>query len=207
MSVDTLEWIVKVLGGLAALATFGTIVAGLFRARRRPAGRESGAVPGLLRSPFFYLLASAVYAGLCLALWLPLPVALSPAARTLSLVIGSALYFAGLSLVLWGRLTLGRMYNVSYSFDVQLYADHRLITHGPFAIVRHPMYLGILLAGLGGILLYRTWTLVYIATNFLGLLVRAKREERALAAEFGETWQAYCRRVPAVLPRISRHGG
>ncbi len=207
MSLDTLEPIVQGLGGLAALATFGTIMVGLLRAWRHPVGRESGAIPGLLRSPLFYLAAGCVYAGLCVVIWLPLPLALSPLAHALSLVTGSVIYLAGLALVLWGRLTLGRMYNVSYSFDVQLYADHRLVTHGPFAIVRHPMYLGILLAGLGGVLLYRTWTLVFIAANFLGLLVRARREERALAAEFGEAWQRYCRRVPAIVPHLDRHGG
>ncbi len=202
--LDSLERAVRLLGGLAALATFVTVMAGILRAWRRPVGRESGSAPGLLRSPVFYLLASVAYAGLCLALWLPLPVTPSPVARILSLSAGGVLYTAGLALVLWGRLTLGSMYNVSYSFDAQLYADHRLVTRGPFAIVRHPMYLGILLAGLGGVLLYRTWTLVFFAANFLGLLVRARREERALAAEFGLAWRDYCRHVPFILPVFRR---
>ncbi len=205
--LDTLEHAVQFMGGLAALVTFGAMAVGLLRAWHHPVGRESGSVPGPLRSPLFYLLASAVYAGLCAALWLPLPLAPpgpSPATRVLLLVAGGVIYFAGLMLMLWARLALGRIYNVSYSFDVQLYADHRLVTDGPFAIVRHPLYLGLLLAGLGGVLLYRTWTLVFIATNFPGLLVRARREERALAAEFGQAWQDYCRRVPFIMPAFRR---
>ena len=107
-------------------------------------------------------------------------------------------------MVLWGRLTLAEMYNVSSSAGVQLYADHRLITHGPFAIVRHPIYLGILLTSTGGLLVYRTWTLLFTTVSFLGLVVRARREEQALAAEFGEEWEVYCRRVPGWAPRILR---
>jgi protein-S-isoprenylcysteine O-methyltransferase Ste14 len=96
------------------------------------------------------------------------------------------------------------MFNVSSGFGVQLYADQRLITRGPFAIVRHPMYLGVLIAALGAILIYRTWTPVFAALNFLGLIYRARREEQILAAEFGEQWAAYCRNVPAWIPRFRR---
>jgi len=62
----------------------------------------------------------------------------------------------GLAFVLWGRLALGRMYFVSTSFGAQLYADHQLVTHEPFAIVRHPMYSGLIAAGIGSLLLYQT---------------------------------------------------
>jgi protein-S-isoprenylcysteine O-methyltransferase Ste14 len=96
------------------------------------------------------------------------------------------------------------MYNVSSSFGAQLYTDQQLITHGPFAYVRHPMYLGILLVGWGGLLLYRTWTFVFIIAHFPVLLVRARHEEQALAIEFGEQWQVYSQRVPAWLPRFFR---
>ncbi len=86
----------------------------------------------------------------------------------------------------------------------QLFAGHRLVTGGPYGLVRHPMYLGILFTGLGGILLYRTWTLAFIALTGIGLVLRARREEQVLAAEFGQAWQDYCRRVPVFFPRIFR---
>jgi protein-S-isoprenylcysteine O-methyltransferase Ste14 len=120
-----------------------------------------------------------------------------------ALMLGSLLYFPGMALVLWGRLSLGQWYNVSSGFGVQLYEDQRLITHGPYAYVRHPMYLGLVLAAVGGLLVYRTWTVAFLLSNALMvLLVRGRREEQALAAEFGEQWQEYCRRVPFVIPRI-----
>jgi len=40
--------------------------------------------------------------------------------------------------------------------------------------------------------------------DFLGLVLRARREEQALADEFGEQWEEYCRRVPGWIPRILR---
>lgn len=99
------------------------------------------------------------------------------------------------------------MFGPSTGFGVRLQAGHRLITSGPYALVRHPMYLAVITAGIGGLLLYRTWAMLAFAVAMFGLTVRAHREEEALAAEFGAAWEAYCRRVPAWLPRIFRKQG
>ncbi len=195
-------WIGR-LGGLAALATMVVIFVGLGGGLRRPVGRVSGSPPALLRQPLFYVLASLGYFGLCYLLWQSLPVQLSTAARLVALILGALMYFAGLALILWGRLALGKLYFVSSSQGAQLFAGHQLFTTGLFALVRHPMYLGILLTGVGGILLYRTWTMVFFALNFFGLMIRARREEQALQEEFGSEWQAYCERTPRFFPRIS----
>jgi protein-S-isoprenylcysteine O-methyltransferase Ste14 len=96
------------------------------------------------------------------------------------------------------------MYFVSTSFGAQLYADHQLVTRGPFALVRHPMYLGLISAALGSLLLYQTWTALAYALFAPFVLLRARREELALSAEFGEQWREYCRRVPAFFPRLGR---
>jgi protein-S-isoprenylcysteine O-methyltransferase Ste14 len=64
------------------------------------------------------------------------------------------------------------------------------------------MYVGALAMGLGGLLLYRTWTLVMLALCTLVFFRRARREEDALSAEFGQQWADYARRVPAWIPRI-----
>jgi protein-S-isoprenylcysteine O-methyltransferase Ste14 len=190
--------------GAAALAVFlVTVFVGMARALRRPRGRATGRGNRALRGPV-YLLIGVPFFALAYLLWRPLPVALSPPLHALALVLGALLYFPGLGLALWGRLALGAMYNVSMSVGVQLHAGHRLITAGPYGLVRHPMYLGIILAVWGGLLLYRTWTCVFAAFVFLGLAVRARREEQALAAEFGAEWDAYCRRVPGWLLRLGR---
>jgi len=200
--VQAIEWWAQRAGAVALLATLATVLWGLWSASGRPKGRETGGVGQILRRPF-YVVASTLYFGLCHALWRPLPWTLSPAARAVALALGSALYFPGVGLVLWARLTLGAAYNTSLSSGAQLLAGQSLITHGPFSLMRHPMYVGINLAALGGLLLYRTWTFVF-ALSFVALIKRARREEEVLAVEFGEQWEEYRRRVPGWIPRLRR---
>jgi protein-S-isoprenylcysteine O-methyltransferase Ste14 len=197
------RWLQRVGLG-AVLGTLTVVLWGVWRGTRRPSGRKVGREPRILRASTTTLLITVAYLGLCYRLWRPLPLVLSRLARVLALILGSLLYFSGLALVLWGRLTLGPMYNVSSSMGAQLYADQRLITHGPFAYVRHPMYLGLWFVGVGGLLLYRTWTYVFLLLQLPAMFVRAWREEQALAAEFGQQWQTYCEQTPAWLPRLFR---
>ena len=200
MAIDVIEKRVRWIGAVAMLVTLASIFAGLGRGLCRPKGRQTGRAKQILRLPV-YLLIGVPYFGFCFCLWRSLPLKLSAQARIVALLLGSLLYFPGLALVFWGRLTLGEMYNASTSFGVELYADQRLITHGPYAIVRHPIYVGLLIAALGGLLVYRTWTLVFLVMNAVGVIVfRGRREEEALALEFGEQWAAYCQQVPACLP-------
>jgi protein-S-isoprenylcysteine O-methyltransferase Ste14 len=195
MSLNAIERRMRWIGAVAMLVPLTSIFVGLGRGLRRPKGRSTGRAKQILRLPV-YLLIGVPYFGFCFYLWRPLPLTLSARAR-----IMAVLYFPGLAFVVWGRLTLGEMYNVSSGFGAELYADQRLITHGPYAIVRHPMYVGLLIAALGGLLIYRTWTLVFLALNALAVIVfRSRREEETLAIEFGEQWAVYCQQVPACLP-------
>lgn len=201
--MNSLTWWVGLVGAVAAIVTLGIVLFGLRQGMRRPKGRSTGLAQQMLRWPV-YLIIGFLFFGTCFLLWRPIPLTLTPFANLLMLVFGALLYFFGLALVLWGRLALGKMYDVSSSLGAHLYADHQLITSGPFAFVRHPMYLGIIMASLGGLLLYRMWTLLFLSVVFLSLVLRAKREEQALAAEFGEQWETYCQQVPAWIPRIWR---
>jgi protein-S-isoprenylcysteine O-methyltransferase Ste14 len=54
------------------------------------------------------------------------------------------------------------------------------------------------------LLLYQTWTMVAFTIFAPFTLLRSRREERVLSAEFGAQWQEYCQRVPAFLPRLSK---
>jgi protein-S-isoprenylcysteine O-methyltransferase Ste14 len=204
MSVEIIAIWLRWFGGLVAYATLGIVLFGIWRGTRRPIGRVSGRAVGWLRSAAFYLLATALFLVFSIVFWQPLPLTFSPAVRVLALAAGALTFFPGLAFVLWGRLALGKMYFVSTSFGTQLYANHQLVTSGPFAFVRHPMYLGLIAAAVGGLLFYQTWTTVAFAAFAPFLLLRARREEQALSAEFGEAWQAYAARVPMILPRTRR---
>jgi protein-S-isoprenylcysteine O-methyltransferase Ste14 len=199
-----IEALVRWAGGLAMLGFVAALLAGLRSAEQREKGRRSGSAPAALWSVWFYAPASVLGLWLMRLLWRPLALDLPAQARSLALGLGALLYFPGVALMLWGRLALGRMYNVSSGLGAQLFAKHQLVTSGPFSIVRHPMYLGGTLAELGALLIYRTWATLLIALlNPPALAMRARREEQALAAEFGQEWVDYCRRVPACFPRVS----
>ncbi len=194
------------IGGLAGLATLALAIWHMLRSVGRPAGRQTGAGARFLRVPFLAL-GTLLFVAAMAWLWRPLPLALPAAVRLATLALGALLYFPALGLYLWGLLTLGAMFAPSTGFGVRLHAGHRLITAGPYALVRHPMYLAVITAGIGGLLLYRTWAMLLFAIAMFGLTVRARREEEALAAEFGAAWEAYCRHVPAWLPRrLARDG-
>jgi len=204
VNLEFAETLLRRAGGLLAFFALAVVFYGIWRGTRHPSGRTSGRVAGWLRSALFYFLATAGFVGISVGFWKPLPLALLPRVHLALLVAGSVIYFSGMAFLLWARLVLGKMYFVSTSFGAQLYADHKLVTNGPFAIVRHPMYLGLIAAALGSLLLYRTWTALAYALFAPFVLMRARREELALSAEFGEEWRVYCRRVPAFLPRFRR---
>ncbi len=198
--MDTFELWLGRIGGAAGLATLALAVWCMLVSVRRPAGRQTGPGARFLRAPILAL-ATLLFAAAMVWLWRPLPLALPAPVRFASLALGALLYFPSLGLYLWGLRTLGAMFAPSTGFGVRLQAEHRLITAGPYALIRHPMYLAVIAAGSGGLLLYRTWAMLFFAVAMFGLAIRARREEEALAAEFGAAWQAYCRRVPAWLPR------
>jgi len=201
MTLELVDRIVRVAGGLLAYTTLAVLFYGIWRGIKRQEGRTTGHTGVWLRSPWFYLITSALFFGVCYFGWETLPLTVSQSTRLWMLALGSLLYFPGMSLVLWARFTLGDNYFPSTGLGVQLFAGHQLVTNGPFAILRHPMYAGLILAAPGSLLIYMTWTTLFLACFAPLITIRAYREEIALAAEFGVQWQAYCRRVPKWIPR------
>jgi len=82
-----------------------------------------------------------------------------------------------------------------------------LVERGPYARVRHPLYVGLGLLAVGSILVHPSRPVVIGGASLLaGLALKITREERALAAAFGPRWDDYRRRVPRLLPRLRRRG-
>ncbi len=204
--VDQIEGILQVFGLGFIVVVLGTSITRMLLGLRQPAGRSVGQT-AWLRSSLFYLIASVIFFGICAVLWKPLPISFSIPWHGIMLVGGVLLLSGGLSLYAWGMFSLGKMHSGSTSMGAQLYLGHKLVTSGPYRYVRHPMYLGIMIAPFGGLLLFHNWTMLLVSLGFLFLPRRARREEQALAAEFGKEWQEYARKVPAFLPNFFRKPG
>jgi protein-S-isoprenylcysteine O-methyltransferase Ste14 len=145
---------------------------------------------------------SAVGAYSVYRLWTPIAIPVSPPVSFVLRVIGLGVVSVGASLFLWARKTLGAMYNASTSSAVQLQSNHHLIQHGPFAFVRHPIYLSYWIIPAGLFTMYRTWVLIVILLLMLiSLTKRARREEQVLEAAFGDEWRNYARQVPRFIPQ------
>jgi protein-S-isoprenylcysteine O-methyltransferase Ste14 len=117
----------------------------------------------------------------------------SPAVRWTGLVLA----VLGMGLIFWSGLALGRL----YSQEVTLQESHRLITRGPYRLVRHPRYLGIAMLGTGLSLLFRSWLgLALTAAAMAIVLLRIRDEEAMMRREFGAEWEAYTRKTRKLLP-------
>ncbi|MCQ3938409.1 MAG: hypothetical protein DPW18_15375 [Chloroflexi bacterium] len=204
MNLNVIENAIRWVGGVFAYAALGIVLFGVWRGTQRRVGRSTGTAGKLLRNWWFYLASTIFFFGIAWLGWVPLKWTFPPQARIWVLIFGSLSYFFGMAFVLWGRLALGKNYFVSTGFGAQLFADHQLITTGPYAIVRHPMYAGLMLASIGALLLYNTWTTLFFVFFSPLTMLRVRQEETALSAEFGEEWKEYCRRVPAFIPRLRK---
>jgi protein-S-isoprenylcysteine O-methyltransferase len=114
--------------------------------------------------------------------------------------LGAGLFAAGTGLRWWSIVHLGRFFSV----DVAIACDHRVVETGPYRVVRHPSYTGLLLqcAGLGVVLGTALSFFVIIVPAFLVLFHRIRVEERALLANFGNAYAAYARGTKRLLPGI-----
>jgi protein-S-isoprenylcysteine O-methyltransferase Ste14 len=115
-------------------------------------------------------------------------------------LIGLILTILGLAFAAWARDVLGR----NWSGRVVIQVDHQLITAGPYAYVRHPLYTGLITALAGTALVsgdYGSLLGFFIAVNIFRL--KASREEQLLETEFGATYSTYRARTGGILPRIA----
>jgi protein-S-isoprenylcysteine O-methyltransferase len=120
--------------------------------------------------------------------------------REVSRVVAVVLFAAGIALRWWAIVTLGRFFTV----DVQIAKDHELVERGPFRVVRHPSYTGVLLAFLGFALSLGNWAalLVILVPISVALGRRMNVEEEALRNALGVPYITYLRRTKRLVPGI-----
>jgi protein-S-isoprenylcysteine O-methyltransferase Ste14 len=106
----------------------------------------------------------------------------------------------GFSFCWWARIHLGTL----WSSSVTRKADHRIIDTGPYGLVRHPIYTGIITASAAMAIEAGTpGGLLGLALVVLGFWIKARLEERFLRAELGaEAYDAYSRRTAMLFPRL-----
>jgi len=111
------------------------------------------------------------------------------------------LTLVGLLFTWWARIHLGRL----WSGSITRKEGHRVIDSGPYALVRHPIYTGMIFALFATAIEEATISgLAGAALIAFGLWLKARIEERFLSAELGaDAYNAYRRRVPMLIPRIS----
>jgi protein-S-isoprenylcysteine O-methyltransferase len=113
--------------------------------------------------------------------------------------VGLALTAAGIGFALWARMWIGR----NWSGRVTVKEDHELIQSGPYAIVRHPIYSGFLLAILGtAICQGELRSLLALPLATLGWTFKLRLEEAFMTQQFGSVYVDYKRRVKALVPFV-----
>jgi protein-S-isoprenylcysteine O-methyltransferase Ste14 len=114
--------------------------------------------------------------------------------------VAASLIFAALAAVLsWSSVHhLGRQFRI----QAGLYEDHQLVRSGPYAVVRHPIFVSLLAALLCTLLVLTPWQwcVVSLALFLAGTEIRIRTEERLLASRFPDEFPEYRRHVPAYLP-------
>jgi len=112
---------------------------------------------------------------------------------------GAAITVAGLLFCVAARQHLGN----NWSQAVTVKKDHELITSGPYALVRHPIYTGMLLGLAGTAVAVAEWRgLVAVALAFIALWSKLTLEEKWMREHFGSSYEEYSRRVAALVPHI-----
>jgi protein-S-isoprenylcysteine O-methyltransferase Ste14 len=187
------------LGGVLAMRAYFSVrvrrSGGRITPDRRAVERE-GLVLFLVRViAFFILLAVLVLYGFG-----------SPWMRSLAVPFPDGLRAAGFFLAvvslifeIWTQTVLDR----EWSPQLQLQSDHRLVTAGPYARMRHPIYTALVGWAAGFALVTANWIFVAFAVlTPMILFLRVPREEKMMLDQFGEEYRKYMERTGRFLPKI-----
>jgi protein-S-isoprenylcysteine O-methyltransferase Ste14 len=113
--------------------------------------------------------------------------------------VAAALAVSGLVLAVWARFALGR----NWSGQVTLKEDHELVTSGPYAVVRHPIYTAvILLFGGFAILLSSASAWLGLALMTVSFWIKLRQEEALMLGQFPDAYPAYMAHTKRLLPAL-----
>jgi protein-S-isoprenylcysteine O-methyltransferase Ste14 len=113
--------------------------------------------------------------------------------------IGVIMLAVGCAMLVWTFVSLGR----NLTDTVVTRQDHRLVQHGPYRWIRHPLYDSAALLTIAISAMAANWFLLATGVVILGLLVmRTRTEETNLVARFGDSYRSYMKRTGRFVPRI-----
>lgn len=190
---DALDVTYLTLVGLAGLLAFWDAPLRLYRAMRREA---------VTRSRWYHavnLLSVLLLVGWAGLLWAGLDTTLLPGRGLPSVarLVGLAVAIGGLGYGLWAKLVMG----ASFAPTAAIPEDKRVVTRGPFAQVRHPFYVGMWVALVGGAPVLESLVTLGLAVVLVPIIREiAILEEAHLARRLGETYTSYARQVPRFVP-------
>jgi len=128
------------------------------------------------------------------------PEAADYTAHVWAVILGAILFGAAMWVFRRTHKALGR----NWSITLQIREKHELISHGPYALVRHPMYTSFLLMGLGQAFLLANWVVGLAGLIGFAILffLRVDKEERMMLEIFGAEYRAYMDRTKRIIPYI-----
>jgi len=137
---------------------------------------------------------------LCVLLAFTVPATAITSASVFLFWLGIALVYAGLAFRLYAIKVLGRYFTTS----VAVVADQQVVEDGPYKLIRHPAYTGLLIMFLGFGLSSTNWLslLALMGCALTGLSYRIHVEERVLQEHLGQRYQEYMRRTKRLIPFV-----
>jgi len=112
--------------------------------------------------------------------------------------IGLAVFLLGLALAVWARIYLGRNWGMPMSEK----ADPELVTTGPYSVIRHPIYSGIILALAGTTIAVSLYWLIAVVVLGAYFIYSAVMEERHMAEVFPDAYPRYKQSTKMLIPFI-----
>jgi protein-S-isoprenylcysteine O-methyltransferase Ste14 len=105
-------------------------------------------------------------------------------------------------LSLWLSIAAIRTLGKQWTYVARVIEGHRLITEGPYNLVRNPIYLAMFGALVATGLVFSKWWAFFpaVVVFLIGTWIRIRSEEKLLCATFGQEWTDYTRRAPALFP-------
>ena len=113
---------------------------------------------------------------------------------------GIFLMLLGVLVRQWAIAVLGRFFSTS----VRIVEDHRVVEKGPYRLVRHPSYTGLLVTFIGIALAVQSWAALIVLLGFFTVSFgyRIRVEEKTLLSELGDSYASYMKRTKRLIPYL-----